>query len=137
MVHLLNGCGVRGPTCPEPLFIADHTLIEPPGAPDMSRFRMVDMFTSITDPDVKECILASFQKIDHHLRVVISTVAFGMGVDCPNVRQVVHYGPPDDTESYIQETGRPGRDGHASLALLLHKSSKGRKIDEQFKEYVG
>ena len=109
---------------------------EPPGAPDISRFRMVDMFTSITDPNVKECILSSFQKIDHHLRVVISTVAFGMGVDCPNVRQVVHYGPPDDIESYIQETGRAGRDGRASLALLLRKSSKGRKIDKQFMEYM-
>lgn len=95
---------------------------------------MVDMFTSITDPNVKECILSSFQKIDHHLRVVISTVAFGMGVDCPNVGQ--DYGPPDDIESYIQETGRAGRDGRASLALLLRKSSKGRKIDKQFMEYM-
>ena len=109
---------------------------EPPGAPDILRYRMVDIFTSITDPNVKECILSLFQKVDHHLRVVISTVAFGMGVDCPNVRQVVHYGPPDDTESYIQETGRAGRDDHASLALLLRKSSKGRKFDKQFKDYI-
>ena len=64
------------------------------------------------------------------------TIAFGMGVDCPNVRLLVHYGPPDDTESYIQETGPAGHDGHAPLALLLRKSIKGRKIDERFKEYI-
>ena len=46
------------------------------------------------------------QEMDHHLRLVISTVAFSMGVDCRNIWQVVHYGPPDDTESYIQETGQ-------------------------------
>lgn len=109
---------------------------EPPGAPDVSKFRLVDMFTSITDPPVKESIITSFQSTDSHLRIVISTVAFGMGVDCSNVRQVVHFGPPDDTESYIQETGRAGRDGCASLALLLRKSAKGRKIDKQFREYV-
>ena len=109
---------------------------QPPGAPDISKFRMVDMFTSITDTDVKESILASVQIVDSHLRIVISTVAFGMGVDCPDVRQVVHFGLPTDTESYIQETGRGGRDGSASLALLLYKSNKGRKIDKQFKEYL-
>ena len=109
---------------------------EPPGAPDISKFRLVDMFTSITDPPVKESILAFFQSTDSHLRIVISTVAFGMGVDCSNVHQVVHFGPPDDTESYIQETGQAGRDGCASLALLLRKSNKGKKIDKQLKEYV-
>ena len=42
-----------------------------------------------------------------------------MGIDCPDVRQIVHVGMPDDTEAYIQETGRAGRDGKAALAILL------------------
>ena len=44
-----------------------------------------------------------------------------MGVNCPDVREVVHLGPPKDIESYIQETGRAGRDGLPSKAVLLIK----------------
>lgn len=81
---------------------------ETPGAPCLSRYRLAEMFTSCTDATVKNQIIESFMK-KSCLRLVCATIAFGMGVNCPDVRVVIHLGPPDDIESYIQETGRAGR----------------------------
>ena len=96
-------------------------LTEPISAPnELPRFRLLDMFTACTTNQVKESILRTFCDPCGTLRVVIATVAFGMGLDCPNVRRVIHVGAPVDVEDYLQHTGRAGRDGLDSLAILYY-----------------
>ena len=76
------------------------------------------MFFKGTNTQVKNQIVTNFTT-PSPLRIIISTVAFGMGVDCPDVHLVVHLGPPTDFEMYVQEVGRAGRDGVTSYAILL------------------
>ena len=81
------------------------------------------MYTQCTDKDVKSQIVSQFKNPHSVLRVVIATTAFEMGIDCPNVRHIIHWGPPEDIESYVQQTGRAGRDGKQLWASLYFSLS--------------
>lgn len=62
------------------------------------------------------------------IRVMVCTNAFGMGIDKPDVRFVIHYDVPDSPEAYFQEAGRGGRDGKRSYAVLLWNSSDIKRL---------
>lgn len=65
---------------------------------------------------------------------MVATNAFGMGIDQPNVRYVIHLQIPESIESYFQEAGRAGRDGKLATAVLLYNDSDKIQVQKQFIE---
>ncbi len=69
-----------------------------------------------------------------NVRVMVATNAFGMGIDKPDVRTVIHIDCPDCVESYFQEAGRAGRDGEKAYAVLLYNESDKRSLKKREQE---
>jgi ATP-dependent DNA helicase RecQ len=81
------------------------------------------------EPGVRESVQRAF--LENQLEVVVATIAFGMGIDKPNIRTVIHAALPGSVEAFYQEIGRAGRDGLPARAVLLH-SFADRRIHESF-----
>ena len=71
---------------------------------------------------------------DDEVRVMVATNAFGMGIDKPDVRLVLHADCPNSLEAYFQEAGRAGRDGKKAYAVLLYNGHDERKMDKRIVE---
>ncbi|SMN01270.1 ATP-dependent DNA helicase RecQ [uncultured Candidatus Thioglobus sp.] len=110
-------------------------ILDPLGAPEMSQFLLVDVFTRVNTQEKKEQVMASFKVVESTLRIVIATTAFGMGVDCPNIHQIFHWGSPSVKEEYVQEVGRAGRDGEESVATIFSEKV-GKHTSREMKEYL-
>ena len=69
-----------------------------------------------------------------NIPTIVATNAFGMGIDKPNVRQVIHYDAPPSIEEYFQEAGRAGRDGLTSQAVILYNSGDTARLRRGFSD---
>ena len=84
------------------------------------------------DSDVKDQRQKAWQKDE--VRVMCATNAFGMGIDKPDVRMVIHIDCPDSLEAYFQEAGRAGRDGQKSYAVLLYNKHDELKLSKRVED---
>ena len=94
---------------------------------------LIEKLHSCTPEANKEVILKAFRDENSGLRVLVATIAFGMGVDCKGVYRTVHFGPSKNIESYIQVTGRAGRDGKQSVAFLIYQGIILNHVDKDMK----
>ena len=109
--------------------------LDPIGAHDLPEFRFFDYFTSATHASIKDSVLKAFTDITSPLWIVIATIAFCMGIDTPDIRYVIHWGPAEHIEKYVQATGQTGRDGRHSHAILLFNKELKTHVEESMVEY--
>lgn len=99
-----------------------------------NKIERVDYFHAGLPVSEKNKRQEKWQKSNH--KVLVSTNAFGMGIDKENVRMVIHFSPPFSLENFYQEIGRAGRDGEDSYAFLLWNEQELNHLDDVFKNQI-
>ena len=111
-------------------------LSDPIGTPSsLPQYRLVNVFSKSTEDFVKETILLQATIKTSTLHVLICTSAFGMGIDCVGVERIIHWVPPEDIETYIQQTGRGGREGEILYYIIHFGKGLRRHCDKQMMKY--
>ena len=108
---------------------------EDPASRDARRV-LLEMLHSCSPICKKENILESFQSEGGCVRILVATIAFGMGVDCKQVHRTIHFGLAKNVEALMQETGRAGRDGTHSTSYLLYQSFQMTHVEKDIKSLI-
>lgn len=99
----------------------------PVGAEPKASNRLFAQYHARYPSGEKEDLIKALTSQVSPTRVIFATIAFGMGIDLPNIRKVIHVGLPNTMEEYFQEVGRAGRDGQYAEALTFYDSYNVRK----------
>ena len=91
----------------------------PHDAPQIPENRLFHQYHKPLPRSDKETVLELLSSSHPTCRIIISTVALGMGLNCPDISRVIHYGVPTTMEAFYQESGRCGRNGEQATATLL------------------
>ncbi|XP_078355691.1 bifunctional 3'-5' exonuclease/ATP-dependent helicase WRN-like [Oculina patagonica] len=112
-----------------------NKMYEDPSCKNAKRV-LLEMLHSCSPLKNKENILESFQCEGGCIRILVATIAFGMGIDCKEVHRTVHFGPAKNVEAYMQESGRAGRDGKKSTAYILYQSLQLGHVERDIKNFL-
>ena len=70
------------------------------------------------------------------IRILVATIAFGLGVDCRAVHRTIHFGPSKNLEAFVQESGRAGRDGKLSFSYLSYHGLLLTHVEKDIKNFI-
>ena len=110
-----------------------EAFVYPRDGPAVPGNRFAEIYTRASTTGMKEHVIEAFRR-ESSLRVVFATIAFGMGLDIPDIQQVIHVGPSTDIEDYAQEIGRSGRNNQPAKAILISKYY--RHASKEMRGYV-
>ena len=81
-------------------------------------------------------MIQMIRKTDGNIRILVATIAFGMGVDCKGVHRTIHFGPSKNIEYFIQESDRAGRDGLQSFSYVLYHGLLLTRVEKDINNFV-